>query len=46
MCLCYYYTGPRLTLSFIGIDDDMLDKHYNALGFDTDFVGWASDSDK
>ena len=31
--------GSWLTLSFASINDDMLDDHYDALGFDTDFVG-------
>ena len=32
--------------SFSGIDDDLLDDHFDALGYDTDFVGWASDADE
>ena len=46
-CVCVAVVlGPGSPLSFSGINDDLLDDHYDVLGFDTDFVGWASDSDE
>ena len=32
--------------SFSGIDDNLFDDHYDALGYDNDLVGWESDSDE
>ena len=45
MCLCCYCTGLRLTPSFSGYDDALLDDHYDALGFDPEFAEWDSGSD-
>ena len=46
MCLRCCRTGLRLTPYFSGDDDDALwDDHFDALGYDPEFVGWDSDSD-
>ena len=46
MCLCYYLYWALAQSSFLGIDNDLSDDYYDALGYDTDLVGWASDSDE
>ena len=49
MCLRCCRTGLRLTPSFLGnyddYDDALLDDHYDALGYDPEFIGWDSGSD-
>ena len=46
MCLCYCLYWALAHSSFLGIDDVLFDDHYDALDYDNDLVGWASDSDE